>query len=96
MLNTIGIVAVAALAVAAGRPPSAAMIATSTANKLGRERRQSVVVILCPPVFDRRIPAFDKCSFLEAVAERGCVKLPTRPARRPFIQVLSTILRAGR
>jgi hypothetical protein len=61
MRKTIGIVEVAALAAsAAGSPPVVARNSYRSANKLRRQRRQSVVLAERPAVFDRDVLAFDE------------------------------------
>src|SRR5262245_16917157 len=40
-----------------------------TANQIGRQRRQSIVLTLRPAVIDRRILTFDVTAFLEALVE---------------------------
>jgi hypothetical protein len=50
------------------------------AHQIGRQRRQPIIVTLCPAIFDRHVAAFDEARFAQALAERGdkrCV-----PARR--------------
>src|SRR4029453_19389445 len=45
-----------------------------TMNKISRESRQSIVLTLCPSIFDRDIPVLDVAGFGEASVERGnCV-----------------------
>src|SRR5262245_30237404 len=42
-----------------------------TANQIGRQRRQSMVLTLRPAVLDRYIPTLDKGCFVKASMERG-------------------------
>jgi hypothetical protein len=42
-----------------------------TANQIGRQRRQLVIVIVRPAIFNRDVPAFDESGFGQAIAERG-------------------------
>jgi hypothetical protein len=45
-----------------------------SANEVGRQRRQPIVMTLRPAVFDRDILVFDVADFVQAPAEggRGC------------------------
>src|SRR5262249_10405757 len=54
-------------------------------NQVGRERRQSIVLKLCPAVFDREISPFDKAAFVQASDER--VRNICRFPRRPCAEV---------
>src|SRR5262249_20704911 len=40
-------------------------------NQVGRQRRQLVVLTLCPAIFDRHVLALDIASFFQALAERA-------------------------
>jgi hypothetical protein len=40
-------------------------------NQIGRQCGQSIVLILCPAVFDQHILAFDVAGFAQRSAERG-------------------------
>ena len=42
-----------------------------TANQLSSQRRQLIVFTMCPPVFDRHVPALDVTGFTQASAKRG-------------------------
>ena len=42
-----------------------------TADQIGRQRRQSIVLALRPAIFDRHILALDIAGFFQALAERG-------------------------
>src|SRR5262245_37377649 len=54
-------------------------------NQVGRERRQSIVLKLCPAVFDREISPFDKAAFVQASDER--IRHISRFPRRPCAEV---------
>jgi hypothetical protein len=49
-------------------------------HQIGRERRQAILVTICPAVLDREIGAFDKAAFLEAAME-SCQPLRKRAER---------------
>src|SRR5262249_43336952 len=40
-------------------------------NQIGRQRREPVVLQLCPAIFDRHVLAFDVAGFVEAFVESG-------------------------
>ena len=70
MRKTIGIVEVAAFAgecrdAATGRRDHGDL----TANQIGRQTRQSIVLVLCPAIFDRHILPFHVADFPEALVE---------------------------
>src|SRR5262249_24769003 len=44
-----------------------------TANQVGRECGQSIIVTLCPAIFDRNVLAFDVAGLLQTLAEGGHV-----------------------
>ena len=69
--KTIGIVVVAAFAAGAAGVPDRDNHGHLTANQIGRQCRQSVVLILRPAIFDRYVLAFDIAGFSQALAERG-------------------------
>ena len=43
----------------------------ATADQIGHQRRQAIVLALQPVVLDRHVLAFDVAGFVEALAERG-------------------------
>ena len=53
-----------------------------TANQIGRQRRQPIILALRPAVFDRDVPALDIAGFAQALAERGQYIRPRRQATR--------------
>ena len=53
-MKTIGIVVVAALAASAAGVASRGDHGDLAANQFGRQRRQPIVLTLCPAVFDRQ------------------------------------------
>jgi hypothetical protein len=42
-----------------------------TANEIGGQRRQSIVLTVRPPIFDRHVPALDVSGLAQALAECG-------------------------
>ena len=70
-MNTIGIVEVAALAASAAGSAIAAINGGLAGNQLGRQRRQSFVLIFRPPAFDRDILPLDVTGLSQPLAERG-------------------------
>ena len=68
-MKTIGIVVVAALAAVRCRPRDDH--GHLTADQIGRQRRQSIVLALGPAVFDRDVLALDIAGFVQALPERG-------------------------
>ena len=54
-----------------------------SANQIGHQRRQAIVLALQPVVLDRHVLAFDVAGFVEAFAERG------RKARRGISRPVS-------
>jgi len=40
-----------------------------TANEIGRQRRQPIIMTLRPAVFDRHVPAFNEAGFPQALVE---------------------------
>src|SRR5262249_8356631 len=69
VVNTIGIVEVAALVASAAGVLVAAM--TLAANQIGRQRGQSVILAFCPAILDRGVLPFDVASFLQPLAKRA-------------------------
>ena len=69
IVKTIGIVVVAAFAGSA-----AGLLATITAtrptNQIGRQRRQPIVLVVRPAIFDRHVTALDIAGLAQALAER--------------------------
>ena len=80
MLNTIGIVGVAATAgrTAGAPPPTATMTATFRRTKFGRNRRQSIVLTVRPVEIDGDVLALEEANFFQAIAERGNEMGPRR------------------
>ena len=71
-MNTIGMVAVAALAAsAADGAADATITATLRPNQIGRQRRHPVELTLRPAIFDRDVPALDEAASLKPLAKRG-------------------------
>ena len=69
--KTIGIVVVAALAAsAAGGAAARDDHGHLTADQIGRQCRQSIILTLRPAIFDRHILALDIAGFAQALAER--------------------------
>ena len=68
MLKTMGIVVVAALAATSSVGP-ATITATCRRTKSAAKRRQPIVLILRPAVFDCDVLAFDVAGFAQALAE---------------------------
>src|SRR5262249_25597467 len=58
----------------------------TTLDQIGRERRQSIILILCPTIFDRQILALDKAGFQQALTECRRVSGRRSPGRRPRAQ----------
>ena len=69
--KTIGIVAVAALAASAGRVAGRGDHGHLSADQIGHQCRQAIVLALQPVVLDRHVLAFDVAGFVETFAERG-------------------------
>ena len=70
--KTIGIVVVAALAAsAAALPAGRGDNGHATADEVGHERRQAIVLALQPVVLDRHVLALDVAGFVEAFTERS-------------------------
>src|SRR5262245_17838284 len=55
-----------------------------TTNQIGRQRRQSVVLVFCPAILDRHVLTLDVAGFLEPKAERGDVR--RTPLRRCAVE----------
>jgi hypothetical protein len=51
------------------------------ANQIGRQRREAIVKVLSPAVFDRHVPALDIAGFAQALVERDQA---ARPLGRRF------------
>jgi hypothetical protein len=79
--KTIGIVAVAALAASEGTSPGVAITRHLSANQIGQQRRQAIVLALQPVVLDRHVPAFDVAGFVETFRARPLARL-LRPRGR--------------
>ena len=62
---------VAALAAIAEGVSIAAMHRHLTTYQLGRQAGQLIVLILCPEILDRHIPALDVAAFADACSECG-------------------------
>ena len=75
VVNTIGIVAVAALA-SRESAPRRDHDRDLTANQIRRQRRQSIVLTLGPTKFDRDVLALDVAGLVQTVAKRGNVGRP--------------------
>ena len=72
LLKTMGIVVVAIFAAsAAGVLPGVAMTVTRRQNQIGYQCRQAIVLILCPAIFDRYVPALDIAGFTQGLAKCG-------------------------
>ena len=72
LVKTIGIVVVAALAASAANvpPPAvAAITANLTVNEIGRQCRQSIILIFRPAEFDRHILALNETRLSQTLAE---------------------------
>ena len=69
--KTIGIVAVAALAASAAAGAGRGDHGHLSADQIGHQCRQAIVLALQPVVLDRHVLAFDVAGFVEAFAERG-------------------------
>ena len=84
-VKTMGIVAVAALAARTARAPAARnQHRHLTANQIGRQLRQPVVLAGRPTVFDRHILTRNKAGFVEALAE--CDGLVGIAVERPGVE----------
>ena len=55
-----------------------------TTNEVGRYRRNSVVLSLCPAIFDDDIPAFDEAGFAQALTESLHVRRGNLSAEPPL------------
>jgi hypothetical protein len=69
--NTMGMVAVAALAATAAGGASATMDSSLVCNQFAGHGRQSIIMALCPVVLDRYISPLDEAGFVQAVSESG-------------------------
>ena len=79
IVKTIGMVVVAAFAASAAGGAGRGNHGHLTANQIGRQRRQSIVLVLRPAIFDRHVPALDIAGFAQALAERAhTVRVPVR------------------
>ena len=73
VVNTMGIVAVAALAeMVAQRLPPVSKTATWTVDQFYRHRRQLLVMACCPAVFDLDVLPVDKAFIFETQADSFC------------------------
>jgi hypothetical protein len=54
-----------------------------TANQIGSQRGQAIVLTLRPAVFDRNVPAFDKAGFGQSSVK--CLKILARRFRSKFV-----------
>src|SRR5262245_42212348 len=70
IMKTIGIVVVVAFAAGAEGLPIAA-ITNMMADQIGRQCWQSIVLVICPAVFDRDVLALDIASLFQTPTERG-------------------------
>ena len=68
-MKTMGIVVVAALAANAGASAGRGDHGDLPANQIGRQRRQSIELILGPAVYDRHVLALDIAGLLQALAK---------------------------
>ena len=67
-----GIVAVAAFAASGGLAAAGGNdYRHSTADQIGGQRRQAIVLTLCPAKFNCHVAAFGVAGLLKALAERG-------------------------
>ena len=64
-MKTIGIVVVAAFAASAAGIAIRDNHGHLSANQIGRQCRQSIVLVFCPTVFDRHVAAFDIAGFTQ-------------------------------
>jgi len=71
--KTIGIVVVSALAAGAAAEGGHGNHSNATADELGHERRQAIVLTLQPMIFDHHVLALDVAGFVEAFTERSSV-----------------------
>ena len=74
IVNTIGMVVVAALAAMAPRRCRSHDHRHLAADQIGRQRRQPIELALGPAIFDRDVAALDVAGFAQALAERGQVR----------------------
>ena len=96
--KTIGIVAVAAFAARRRREARRGDHGDLTADQIGRQRRQPVVLTLRPAVFDRDVLALDEAGFLQALAERRHdvrVRRAIVPLRNPITGIAGCCARAA-
>src|SRR5262245_43621479 len=70
VVKTMGMVVVAAFAAIAAGVLVGGNHAHLTTNEFARQCRQSIVLALCPVVFDRDVAPLDVTRFIEALAER--------------------------
>ena len=99
MLKTIGMVVVAALAASAAACCRRGDDGDPTADQVGRQFRQAIVVIVRPAVFDRHVAALDVAGFAQALAEcRHAIcgrRRPTRRSRNPITGIAGCCARAA-